>query len=153
MIIVIITVSVIAAATAPIFMSGFRAFFWARDVANVNSEAELAMERMAREIRGIDPSNITTCTATQLSFTLSGVSVSYSRNTVQNKLLRTAAGNADLLASNVTGLTFSYYKDDWTTTVTPSEIWSIRFVLQFTGAQATESLRTTVFLRSGNKSR
>jgi prepilin-type N-terminal cleavage/methylation domain-containing protein len=161
MIIVIVTVGIIAFATAPIFMSGFQAFFWVRDVTDLGGQAELAMDRMAREIRGIDPANITTFTETQLSFNLNGTTpVTYSRDAGQKRLLRTVSGNADLLASNVDSLTFKYIRQ-WssagaiTETLQKSEIRWVRFIVsvQASGTQVTETLQTTVFLRSGNKTR
>ncbi len=153
MIMVIITVGIIAFAVAPIFTSGFQALFWSRDVTDTTAQAELAMERMTREIRGVDPANITTFTSSQLGFTLNGIPIVYSRNSSQNTLLRTASGSADILASRVMSLAFSYLRKDGSAAAGASQIWSIRFTLQFPGGQTIENFRTTVFLRSGDKSR
>jgi hypothetical protein len=147
----IMVFGLIAVAITPMITSGVNAYFRVRDVTDVNARAELAMDRMAREIRDIDPATITSYSSSQLSFTSSGNTVTYS--VASNTLSRTLSGTADHLATNVTSLTFTYYQDDWTTPTAASQIWSIRFVLAVAGTYTTESLRTTVFLRGGNKSR
>jgi len=149
LIFVVVTVSIISVVVAPVFMSGFNAFFWTSDVTNVSSQGELAMERMVREVRCIQPSDIVTpLGSSQITFSLSGTSVTYSRN-LQNQITR----NSDLLASNVSSLAFAYYRQDWSTATQPAEVWSIQIAMVVSGKRAAESLRTTVFLRNGLKVR
>jgi prepilin-type N-terminal cleavage/methylation domain-containing protein len=149
LIMVIITVGIISVVVAPVFMSGFNAFFWARDLASVSSQGELAMERMTREIRSAQPSGITApLSASQLTINVSGAAVTYLRN-AQNRIMR----NSDLLASSVSSLAFAYYKEDWSAAALPAEVWSIRITMTISGRQASESLGSTVFLRSGLKVR
>lgn len=160
MIIVIIILGIISAATVPIFMSGFSAFFWQRDVTDVTSQAELALDRMVREIRVVDPSadfdSTTLPTSAQIKFnfpkhdgTSSTEWVTYALQ--GTKLMR----NTDVLATNVSSLAFSYTKQDGTTLTPPlslaqaESIWLVQVLLQISGSQSSQSLRTTVFLKKG----
>jgi prepilin-type N-terminal cleavage/methylation domain-containing protein len=163
LLVVTVTVGIISAVIAPVFLSGFQAFFWARSLAGVNSQGELAMDRMVRELRGLDPAGTSWDTsqlpdATQIKFnqyygTPQATWITYSRQ--GSNLMR----NADILASNVTSVGFSYFKADGSALASPltlaraNSIWLIRIVLQMSGGQATESLQTTVFLRRGAISR
>lgn len=133
LIMVIITVGIISVVIAPVFISGFNAYFWTRGAVDVTAQGEFAMDRMAREIRGIQPSDITSFSANSLTYNLSGTPVSYSVN-VQGQLMR----NADLLASGVSSLTFSYFQSDWTPATLAAQIWSIGFTLRLSGDQVTE---------------
>ena len=159
---VIIVVGIISVAVAPIFFGGFQAFFTARNLAGMNAQAELAIDRMAREIRGIDPSqdldSTTLPTAAQLKFriyngTAQAAWVTYALSGAN--LMR----NTDTLASNISGLAFSYYKPDGTALTPPltlaqaQGIWLVRITVQAVGGSLSESLRTTIFLRSGPVSR
>ncbi len=147
----IIVFGLIAGAITPMIMSGVNAYFRVRDVTDVNTRAELAMDRMAREIRDIDPATITSYSSSQLSYNPGSGTITYS--VASNTLKRTVSGTADDLATNVTSLTFTYYNQSWATPSAASNIWSIRFVPTFAGTYETESIQTTVFLRGGAKTR
>jgi prepilin-type N-terminal cleavage/methylation domain-containing protein len=160
LIIVIITVGIIAAATAPIFMSGFDAFFWMRDATDTQAQGELAIDRVAREIRAIDPSvdfdSTALPTASQIKFKFPKYDGTSTTEWVTYALQGTnLMRNTDLLASNVTSLVFSYTKQDGTTLTPPltlpqaNSIWLVQITLQVSGSQSSSSLRTTVFLRRG----
>ena len=162
LVMVIVVVGIISVAVAPIFFGGFQAFFKARDLAGMNAQAELAMDRMAREIRGVDPSqdldSTTLPTASQLKFriyngTAQAAWVTYALS--GTNLTR----NSDTLATNTSSLAFSYYKSDGTALTPPltlaqaQSIWLVRVTVQAAGGSLSESLRTTIFLRSGPVSR
>jgi type II secretory pathway pseudopilin PulG len=155
LIMTIVIVGILSAVIAPILYQGFESFIWSRDITNTNARAQLAIERMSREIRGIQPSDIIEYTApnyldtNKLKFSLNGSPVEFLKS-AQNQLLR----NSDLLADNVTSLTFTYYKDDWATQATrASEVWGIRITIVLTGQQVAETVQTSVFLRSGSRDR
>jgi prepilin-type N-terminal cleavage/methylation domain-containing protein len=158
LIMVIVVAGIISVAVAPIFFGGFQAFFTAQNYADMNAQAELAMDRMAREIRGIDPSqdldSATLPTASQLKFhiyngTAQAAWVTYSLS--GTNLMR----NTDTLAINMSSLAFAYYKSDGTALTPPltlaqaQSIWLVRVAVQAAGGSLSESLRTTIFLRSG----
>ena len=142
--------SVLGAIGAPMLVSATRSYVMGRNILSTDAQAQLAMERMVRETRLVDPANITTFTANSLSFTLNGAPVSYSLN-AQKQLLR----NSDILATGVSGLSFAYFRFDWTTPVTQaSQIWRIQIGLQLAVDQVgTEELTTSVFLPSGANNR
>jgi prepilin-type N-terminal cleavage/methylation domain-containing protein len=145
-VIVIVILTVLGAIGAPMLLNATRVYIMERNILNTDAQAQLAMERMAREMRLIDPVNITAFTANNLSFTLNGAPVSYSLN-AQKQLLR----NTDILATGVSGVTFAYFRTDWITPATAaSQIWRIQIQLQFTVDQVgTQRLTTSLFLPSG----
>jgi prepilin-type N-terminal cleavage/methylation domain-containing protein len=149
-VIVIVILGVLGAIGAPMLVSATRSYVMERNILSTDAQAQLAMERMVREIRLIDPANITAFTANALSFTLSGAPVSYSVN-AQKQLLR----NSDILATRVSGVSFAYFCSDWATPVTQaSQIWRIQIGLQLTVDQVgTQGLTTSVFLPSGMNKR
>lgn len=106
--------------------------------------ARVALDRMAREVRMIrsaTAADITTTipTASDLQFTDTyGNAIQF--QLTGGNILR----NADILAGNVTALTFSYLKNDGTAAASEAEIW--RIVMDLTVTVGTESvqLRTEV---------
>ena len=162
LIMVIVVVGIISVAVAPIFFGGFQAFFTAKNFSGMNAQAELAMDRLAREIRGVDPSqdldSATLPTASQLKFrlyngTAQAAWVTYTLS--GTNLMR----NTDTLATGISSLAFSYYKPDGTALTPPltlaqaQGIWFVRITVRAVGGSLSESLRTTIFLRSGPASR
>jgi len=143
--------AIISIIVGPMLLQGFNAYFKSAVVTDIDGQAKLAMERMVREIRGIanPASDITTMTASQLTFTLNGDSISY---TLSGSQLRR---NSNPLASNVSSLTFSYYRNDWTTTTTDRTlVWRIQvqFTLSYTGGAGTttRAFQSSVFLRNAS---
>ena len=170
---VVIIVGIVAAVTAPVILAGFQTFFSSRGLSEVNAQGEVAMDRMAREVRGLDPStdfnSSTLPTASQLKFILNPPAASQATYITYSQqgstLLRstyvpaTSVSGADLLAADLSSVAFAYYKSDGTALTPPltlaqaQSIWLIRISLQMASGQLGESLRTTVFLRSGPISR
>ena len=160
MIIVITVLGIISMVAVPIFMSGFNAFFWARDVADVTSQEELAVDRMVREIRTVDPStdfdSAALPNATEIKFAFPKHDGSSSTEWVIYALQGTnLMRNTDVLAATVSSLAFSYTKQDGTTLTPPlsltqaKSIWLVNVLLQISGRKISQSLGTTVFLRKG----
>ena len=149
LVVLIVVLSALGMIGAPILKATYTCYVAERDALAVDSQAQVAMDRMAREIRMVDPATITTFTSSTLSFHANGSSVSYSRN-AQGRLLR----NSDVLAVGVSALTFSYLRQDGSQATLTSQIWKIQFGLQFSVAQlGTESLTTTVLLLPGAATR
>lgn len=162
LIMVIITVGIISAVIAPIFTWGFQAFFSARNLSAMSGGGELAMDRMSRELRAVDPSadfdSSVLPGTTQIKFrqyngTAQAAWVTYSLS--GTSLMR----NSDLLAPGVASFNLYYFQSDGTalspplTLVQANSIWLVRIILGLSTTQASESLRTTVYLRSGPISR
>jgi hypothetical protein len=143
LIMTIVIGGIIAIIVGPILMQGINGYLRSQDMTEMDAQGKLAMERMVREIREIanPASDISTMTANQLTFTLSGSSISYTLS--GNQLRR----NSDPLASDVSSLTFSYFKNDWTTATTDRTlVWRIQIQFQL----FSQTFRTSVFLRNAS---
>ncbi len=141
LIMTIVIGAIISIIVGPIFVQGINSYFKSRDITDINAQGKPAMERMVREIRGIanPATDISTMTASQLTFTLDGSSISYTLS--GNQLRR----NSNPLASNVSSLTFSYYQNNWTSTTTQaSQVWRVQIQFQL----SSQTFRTSVFLRN-----
>ncbi len=149
-IMVIVVLGIMGAITVPLLVQAVRSYMLESNILDADAQGQLAMERMAREIRLVNPANITTFNVSTFAFTLNGESVSYSRN-AQNQLLR----NTDLLAAGVTSLAFAYYGSDWTTITADREhIWRIKISLTISADQVGGiALSTSTFLRIGDRER
>ncbi|OPY70626.1 MAG: hypothetical protein A4E57_00470 [Syntrophorhabdaceae bacterium PtaU1.Bin034] len=106
-IIVIVVLGIVTALAAPLLVQAVRSYTIESDILSADAQGQMAMERMAREIRLIKPADITTFTSGTFAFILDGVPVSYARDG-QNRLMR----NSDPLASNITSLSFAYFGSD-----------------------------------------
>ena len=162
LVLVIIILGIVFAMTAPIIGSGFKVLVAATDVTDMNSQGELAMQRMVRELRGINPdtdfdgSNLPGGTQVKFNQPSGASPPSWVTYSVQGGALQR---NSDILASYVSSVNFSYVNSAGAGLTPPltlaqaKSIWQIRIVLQLSERQVSETLRTSVFLRSGPKSR
>ena len=142
---VIAILGVIGVFGSQMFLETAEIFFEARNRRNVVQEARYGIERMTREIReDIDTTtDITTFTASTLTYTDPNLtSVTFTKS--GSDLLR----NSDVLAGNVSALTFTYLKADGTTATSASDIWRIRVSLTVTQEDATITLQAQVFPRN-----
>ena len=110
MVLVIVLTGIVFAIGAMIMTSGFRSYFTAKDISNADWQGRLALERMARELREIRSAtagDISTMTATQITFNDSaGNNISYTIAGTQ--LTR----NGVVLADSIVNLTVSYLQND-----------------------------------------
>ncbi|MBI5604484.1 MAG: hypothetical protein HY879_14145 [Deltaproteobacteria bacterium] len=157
----IIIVGIISIIVGPILIQGFNSFFASAGVTDMDAQGKLAMERMARDIRGISsPNNIATMASTNFSYWAS-FSNRFSYYQTGTQLFRdspylTFLTHANLLTTNVSvvsPLTFTYLQKDLVTPATgPANVWVVQF--QFTlnyaggGFVANKTFRTSVFLRN-----
>ena len=110
MVLVIVITGIIGSIGALIMQRGFASYFTGKDIANADWQGRLALERMARELREIRSAtagDISTMTATQITFNDSaGNNISYTIAGTQ--LTR----NGVVLADSINNLTVSYLQND-----------------------------------------
>jgi prepilin-type N-terminal cleavage/methylation domain-containing protein len=145
LIIVIGILSVIGVFGSQMFLETTEIFLEARNRRDAVHEARYAIERMSREIReDIDSTaDIIAFTASTFTYTdPNSASISFTKS--GNDLLR----NSDVLAGNVSDLTFTYLKADGTTASSASDIWRIKILLTVAKDDATITLQSQVFPRN-----
>ena len=148
-IITIVLIGIIASIAAGIILQGVRSYSDVDNRSNVRYQAQLAVERMAREIRMIRSAtavDITALTATNLQFNdINGNNIQFQR--VGAIAPYTMQRNTNVLANNVQSITFSYFANDGVTAVTLATVTTLWFVvIDLTVQQGTEtiSVRTRV---------
>ena len=152
-IITIVIVGIISSIAALIILEGMKASSQEQNLSNAHYQARLAMERMARDIRLIrstDPADITAYTATNLRFTdVNGAPSGFQlTGTTLNRW--NGVGN-DVLASGISALSFSYYKNDNTAAILPADLnllWFIDIVITSQQGSDTLQMRTRVHPRN-----
>ena len=139
MVVVIVILSIIAGLGSKVIGASFNAYLTNQNVTTANTQARLALERMTRDIHAISSAaNITTATASQLSFTdANGNAVSY--QLTGSQLMR----NGWVLADGVNTLSFSYMDKNAATTTTPANICYVTTTLNITSGSVNYSLRST----------
>ncbi len=136
-------------------------FFTTQVISNehlANATSRYAMERMAHDIREIsydsatDTLGITAMTASQLSFTKSGLGgtltgVGFTH--ANPSLGMTVAGSTAVLATDITAFSFSYLDANGVATAIPNAVRFVRITLTASPAQAQAiTLTTQVRLRN-----
>jgi prepilin-type N-terminal cleavage/methylation domain-containing protein len=162
MVLAIVIVSIVLAASAPLIANTFQSYFSTRNALDATSKARLAVERIAREIRdvnftagayafsSVNPgiTNNTTFTKTDGVTT---VTVATALPQVTMGYSSVLAGAGQLLTDDVASLGFQYLREDLTNTgVTAANVRFVEITLTLnvpgtTGAVHTE--RTRVALR------
>lgn len=144
LIIVIVILSILAVIALPMLSSGFNAYFTARNLSDANWQGRLALARITRDLRALTSNNnITTATATQLTFTNNAnTSVSY---TISGSNLER---NALTLANGVSSVTFDYYTSAGAATAVIANIVYISITLNITQNNTNVTLETVIDLRN-----
>jgi prepilin-type N-terminal cleavage/methylation domain-containing protein len=129
-VITIVIVGIIAGVAAEIIMQGVRAYSSGQFRSNVRYQADLAAERMAREIRLIrsrTATDIPLWNATDLSFMdINNNQVRFQLNNGVIRRSQDGGATWQALATGVSALTLSYYRNDGVTAATSApEIWYI----------------------------
>jgi len=108
---VLAVLALVLAAVVTIQQDALQAYITGSNKTEVQQNARVALERMAREIRETQ-SGLTTATATSLTFVdpNTGLAVTYALN--GNTLTRTTNGATDIVIGGVQALTFAYYAID-----------------------------------------
>lgn len=144
LIIVIVILSILAVIALPMLSSGFNAYFTARNLSDANWQGRLALARITRDLRALTSNNnITTATATQLTFiNNANTSVSY---TISGSNLER---NALTLANGVNSVTFDYYTSAGAATAVIANIVYISITLNITQNNTNITLEAVVDLRN-----
>ncbi|HKZ46174.1 MAG TPA: type II secretion system protein [Thermodesulfobacteriota bacterium] len=139
-IMVIILLGIIGSTAAMIIFQGARSYGEEEVRKDLTTQGRLAIERMAREIRLIRCSNIVgnTCTpnATDILSGISATELRFLNINYEGRGFQTSGTDlvlcsvsdcsaSDILASNVTSLSFSYFKKDGTAAAAVGDIWTI----------------------------
>jgi len=138
LVIVIMVIGVIAGVVGYVLLTTVDAWTFKFNRSDLLWDGRLAVNRMVREIREVKrAANVTTASASQFRFTdVSDVDIIYSRRSTD--LNRTADGTANVLAENVSSLTFTYYDSSGNTIAAPvvspgnTDIRRVRINLTFT---------------------
>jgi len=144
LVIVIVLVGVIAMTASLLIGQAAQTYQKEGNYSAMTSQDLLALEEMEREIRIIrSPSDITTCTSTNLTFTdVNGnlIVYSYSGTTLS------AGGNP--LASNLSGFSFAYFNNSGGVAASCALTWTV--TINLTATQGSDSLpmRISLFPRN-----
>lgn len=158
-IMVIVLLGIVGSVASMIIFQGSKSYSEEEIRKDLMTQGRLAVERMAREIRLVkctkagsacNPSatDITNWSSTELRFldiNYQGKGFRYDSGASALTLCRSqsaCSGNEDILADNVSSLTFTYLKNDGTTSAAAvGEIWIIKAALTLSrGAQSTSFL-------------
>jgi prepilin-type N-terminal cleavage/methylation domain-containing protein len=112
LVMVMVVFGIVAAIAAPVMSSGFQAYFTGKDIAEVDWQARVAVERMTRELRAVRaPADLALASAGDLTFVdVEGNSIRYCLGAVgtcpgaAGELMR----NAQPLATGIGALTFAF---------------------------------------------
>jgi prepilin-type N-terminal cleavage/methylation domain-containing protein len=141
LIMVIVLSSILASIGSYVLLAGFKAWFANQNVMAANNQARMALERMTRDIHAVaSAASITTATASQFTFTnIGGTSITYQRTGSQ--LMR----NTQVLADNISSLSFSYLDRNAATTAVLANIRYISISLVISQGSAQYPMRTTLY--------
>ena len=138
---VMVILGIIAAIGAPMIGNGFKAYFTAKDITEMDGQARLALERMTRELRSVRaPADLTLLPANRITFVdVDGNIISYCMGAVApcpgaaGDLMR----NNQPLASGISNLAFTYL--DRAPTPAPTAIAAAVYYIgvSFTATQGT----------------
>lgn len=111
LIIVIVITAIIASTGIPVLISLARSMQYTIQRKDLSESADVCLRRMDREIRRLrDITSVLTANSTIYSFIdIDNNTITYSLS--GTTLQRTFNGTPNILADNVTGLTFTYYDD------------------------------------------
>ncbi|MCK4870659.1 MAG: type II secretion system protein [Gammaproteobacteria bacterium] len=145
LVIVIVLLGIVAAGSSELMVQGFRAYNTGVEQVSAHWQARVALERMVRDIRCVKSSgDIATSTSSTFSFTdINGDVITFVRQGTQLK--RNTASTSQVLADDVSGLTFTYYNDNGASTTTKADIRYVKIALQVGASGLQFNLTTTVY--------
>lgn len=164
-IMVIVLLGIITTVAGMLIFQGSKSY-WTEEIRkDITTQGRYAVERMAREIRNIDcvvsgnncrptAATITSFTASELRFFNTGkLGRGFRLNSTNLELCRnsTSCATADVLASNVSSLSFQYLDKDGNTTATVGSIWSIVASLTLTRENQSVDFRIQIHPRAFKK--
>ena len=144
LVLVIVLIGIIGAMSSRPLIQGFYLYTTGKDINIIDWQANYALEHMTREIRSIaKPTNITIATASQLRF-VNSTNTTLTYNITSGTLME----GANSLASNATGLVFTYFDRTGAVTATLANIRFIRIALTLSKSGYTYTYTTSVFIPS-----
>jgi len=145
-IVVIVILSIVGLTSSYALIGASRIYVRAMPAMEAAYQADLSVERLRRDIRGLgDVASITAFTATDFTFdSPAGTTIAYSYT--GGNLLR----NGDLLARGVSSFAFTYWKSDGTIAATPAELHLVDVDISVQSGGQTSRVRATVFPRVGS---
>jgi prepilin-type N-terminal cleavage/methylation domain-containing protein len=154
MVAVIIMTGIIFSFGSAMLGNVFSSYSLKRDVTDIDWQAKVALERMARELRAVRlaaAADLDIASATQIRFVdTDGNGVCFYRS--GNRVMRSADGpatacgttNAQPLADNVTALTFTYWDNTGAATATVANVYYITVDLTVAEGNYSGQFRTNV---------
>lgn len=144
LVMVIVISSIIAVMASKGLLVAAQAYLGSRDAINANWQGEIALERMARDIRAVrSSSDISTASSSQFTFTdITGTSITF--NLSGSSLMR----NSQILADGVNSVTFSYFDSTGASTATLANIRYVTISLNITLNNANYTMATTIYPRN-----
>lgn len=152
LILTIVIVGIISGIGASLLRQGVGAVISEDARANLTSDGRLASERMVREIRMARSRTVADlpacCSATTLTFLdITGTQIVYT--SAGGNITRQDPSGTNILASNVTSLTFSYFQQNGiTAAVNATQVWTIQVDLTFTRSGESQSFRVRAHPRT-----
>jgi prepilin-type N-terminal cleavage/methylation domain-containing protein len=152
LVMVMVVFGIVAAVAAPVVSSGFQAYFTGRDIAEVDWQARVALERMTRELRAMRaPSDLVITAADDIAFVdLDGNTIRYCMGAVggcagtAGDLMR----NGQPLAIGISNLDFSFLTRAAVATATPAQVYYVTVAFSATRNATSKAHRTTVSPRN-----
>jgi prepilin-type N-terminal cleavage/methylation domain-containing protein len=152
LVIVMVLFGIVAAVAAPVLTSGFRAWVTGKDIAEVDWQARIAIERMTRELRAVRaPADLTIAAANDIAFVdVDGNLIRYCMGSVGScpgtagALMR----NAQPLATGISALAFSFLTRAAGATATPAQVFYVTVAFTATRNATSKAHRITVSPRN-----
>ena len=152
LVMVIVLFGIVAAFAAPAMQSGFQAYFTGRDIAEVDWQARVALERMTRELRTVRaPADLSLAAAGDLTFVdIDGNSIRYCMGAVgtcpgaAGELMR----NSQPLATGIGALTFWFLTRTAGATATPALVFYVSASFTATRNTITKTHQVTIAPRN-----
>lgn len=126
-IITLVILGAVAGIAGQLLAQAFTGTQEAEEIDELNWKARQGLERLSRDLREVDPSELTTITGSQLVYTsASGEAVTYSYGA------GTLTRNGNALLTNISNFSFVYYDGTGTVTAVTDDVRFIQFVAEFT---------------------
>jgi prepilin-type N-terminal cleavage/methylation domain-containing protein len=156
MVLVIMLAGIIFSLGSVMLGKVFSSYAMKRDTTDADWQAKVALERMTRELRAVrlaTAADLDIASATQIRFVdTDGNGVCFYRNGAANRLMRSADGPAtscgatdpQVLADNVTALTFTYWDNAGATTAAVANVYYITMDMTVVEGSYSGRFRTNV---------
>lgn len=143
----IVITGIIGALGSMMLYNGFNAYFFGKNLTEIDWQGRLAMERLSRDLRRVrsaTAADLTISPGSQIAFTdVNGTNISYALNgTILER-------NGQPLADGVSTLGFSYLMNDGkSTAAVVDNVYYITVEMTINNGTANRSFRSTVHPRS-----